>query len=268
MKQANFTFLFLTFLVAGTLLSSCKSKKVAMDSGEKALDEELAAILDSSEYYSLKPENVSFKSSAKIERGEKTNRITLYVRIKPDSVVWVSARAMGMEISRLLASRDSVFIVNKAQKEYYRGGYEGLNKKTGVSFSFAELQGVFLANPLWPENKSVLEILNKEDNYLVGNTNPAEEVNNNKLVVNTMVNPKNYRITKLMINDVNKNRSATVEYSNFELHEEEYIIPTQAKIFLRSAQPASVELNYSKIKFNSSGLIYPFKFYDQYDPIP
>ena len=268
MKQITSFFLLLSIVVLSVGTTSCKSKKVAMDAKDADLDDRLAAVIDSSNHYSVTPQNITFKANAKVESDDRTNRMTLYIRIEHDSAVWVSARSMGMEVSRFMALKDSVFFVNKIEKTYYRGDFKGLNDKFGLSLSFYELQSMLLANPHWPENKKGLELVSEDDNYTVVNTNPEPLIKQNKPIVNAMINPKNYRVTKLMISDPPKNRGATVEYSDFELHDEQYIIPTEINIFVRSAKPATLEMSYSKIKINEDGLIFPFKFYDAYDPIP
>ncbi|MDR0790689.1 MAG: DUF4292 domain-containing protein [Bacteroidales bacterium] len=66
------------------------------------------------------------------------------VRLQKDSVIWVSLTGFGFEAARLLMTKDSVFAINKLQKEVLIGDYNTLEQHFGLPLSFAVAQKVLL----------------------------------------------------------------------------------------------------------------------------
>ena len=74
------------------------------------------------------------------------------IRVAKDSVIWVSVSpALGVEVLRCLITKDSVFVINKFQKEYYIYSHKQLTEKLKFDINFNLVQSVFLGNPPYAE---------------------------------------------------------------------------------------------------------------------
>ncbi|MDR1846884.1 MAG: DUF4292 domain-containing protein [Bacteroidales bacterium] len=66
------------------------------------------------------------------------------LRLQKDSVLWVSVTGFGFEVARLLMTQDSVFAVNKVEKEAVIGDYTAFERHFGMSLTFSIVQKVLL----------------------------------------------------------------------------------------------------------------------------
>lgn len=81
--------------------------------------------------------------SCKVSGSYKSIPINATVRIAYDSVVWVSASSLGIEGVRALCLTDSVFVINKLEKEYIACDYERITKFVGMPLSYNFVQSLF-----------------------------------------------------------------------------------------------------------------------------
>lgn len=118
------------------LLTSCSVKKTEKTQEEnknkKTIDQEV-----------MKPQKPFETFSCKVSGNYKGIPIVASVRISYDSVVWLSASSMGIEGVRVLCFMDSIFVINKLQKEYIATTYNKIFKYIGVPLSYNFVQSIF-----------------------------------------------------------------------------------------------------------------------------
>ncbi|MFM7106290.1 MAG: DUF4292 domain-containing protein [Flavobacteriales bacterium] len=89
------------------------------------------------------------KLDAEFNAGDESQSFKATVRIRKDSIIWVSiAPLLGIEMIRLLVTPDSLKYLSKIpdQKFYYFGGISELSEKTGADLSFDVLQNILFGN--------------------------------------------------------------------------------------------------------------------------
>src|SRR4051794_30697718 len=117
---------------------------------------------------------VSFKTFAakiKVEyedsKGKQPN-ITAYVRILKDSLIWISgyATVFNIEAFRVLINKDSVFVLDKINKEVKLRSMDYLQEVTDIPFDLGTLQNLFVGNPIFLED-SVISYKETESKILL-----------------------------------------------------------------------------------------------------
>lgn len=132
-------------LLCATLLFSCKAKK------EVAAGSALAP-LSAQEILERSARNRQFgelsaKVSISYRVGEQGQSFNARVRMKQDSIIWVSiAPLLGIEMVRAVITPDSLKLLDRFGKRYYLGRFDRLNELLGVNLDFAMLQALITGN--------------------------------------------------------------------------------------------------------------------------
>jgi len=83
----------------------------------------------------------------KLQTPDQTNRLYGAVKMHRDSAILLSLRApLGIELSRVLYTRDSVKMVNRQNKTVHISNYQNLSGLLPVEFDYATLQVIFSGN--------------------------------------------------------------------------------------------------------------------------
>ncbi len=178
------------------LLTSCSIKKT-----EKAQEYKNKKTIEHDIVKTQKP----FETfSCKVSGNYKGIPIVASVRISYDSVVWLSASSMGIEGVRALCLMDSIFIINKLQKEYIATTYNKVSKYVGIPLSYNFVQSVFFDTLQTQTFNSPnftgtikKEIVKVGDNYYLPNSIEIEAIFNQQKqniklkIKNHKINPQN-----------------------------------------------------------------------------
>lgn len=82
-------------------------------------------------------------------RSEKeVASLTAFVVNKKDSALFITLNKLGIEIARLLLTKDSVKFANHLSREYYWGTYTWLTKQIGMDINFYTVQALISAQDL------------------------------------------------------------------------------------------------------------------------
>jgi hypothetical protein len=126
-------------------LPSC-SKKIAVPEVTPA-----AAVLKIEEidfeYFSGKAK-INFKDDKK-EREVKAN-----IRIRKDSVIWMTFSVVGVQGGKALINRDSITVVSTIDKEYFVFTYDELSRRFNFPISYEVIQAAALGNLIRPRQAS------------------------------------------------------------------------------------------------------------------
>ena len=127
-------FTFITVIILLNGLISCRSTKklqTAISTKDSAIIHILPAETDSAKSVATVMENIkknhidfnTFLAKIKVDYTDSRGRqpdVNAFVRIKKDSLIWVSINAtfLNVEAFRILISKDSIRILNKLQKQF------------------------------------------------------------------------------------------------------------------------------------------------------
>ena len=235
-------------LVAFSFLTSCK-RNTSLFSGRK---EKLEIINPEFDY-------LSSKAKFKFDHNNKKVSATANFRIKKDSIIWVSVTpGLGLEVARMLISRDHVFVLDKVNKKYYEYEFEDLSEQYGFDFNFGLIQSVILGNLSQPYAN---ERINKTDDFF------AFQVKKGQYNFKNFVGTKSLKLEKVRVEDDSTENTISVNYDDFVMVDKE-IFPNKisAIIDYGSNTKPNTEINilYNKFVIEQIPLAFPFSVPSRY----
>ncbi|MBS1737464.1 MAG: DUF4292 domain-containing protein [Bacteroidetes bacterium] len=264
MNQHTFKIILCAFILTG--LFACKATKklqtaiikkdttqiatvpVSVDSISPAI-----ALLDSFKKHKIAFQNFSAKVKVQYEdRNGKQPDVNAFIRMKKDSIIWVSISAtfLNIEAFRILITADSIMILNKLDKTYESHPLEYLETVSQIPLTFSTLQDLLIGNPIYVGD-SILSF-KKTENYFFVST--IDSLFKNLLTIEA----GNFQLEKSKLDDrgVNQNRTADLYYSNYE-NTNNFAFPTFRQIMVAEKSSVNIFLNFKQYEFNKE-LSYPF----------
>ena len=190
----------------------------------------------------------TFSAKIKVDyqngKGNQPN-ITVYVRILKDSLIWVSgyATVFNIEAFRALINKDSVFVIDKINKQVQYRSIDYLQEVTEIPFDFRTLQNLLIGNPIFFED-SVVSYKETESRILLATLG--------KYFKNLLtIDRGNHFLvhSKLDDTDIARNRTADITYSNFE-NNNGINFSTYREITVSEKNKLDIQLNFKQWEFN------------------
>src|SRR6186713_905829 len=134
------------FLVALSLLAVACSKKVTPTIiGNPRAELNIEEI--DFEYFHGKAKMVL--RDANKEREVKAN-----IRLRKDSVIWMTFSVIGVQGGKALINQDSITIVSNVDKEYYVFEYSELSKRYNFEINYKVIEAAILGNLIMPRKET------------------------------------------------------------------------------------------------------------------
>lgn len=250
-------------------------------------------ILDECHRNEFVPDWCGMKLDAEFSAGEESQSFKATVRMRRDSIIWVSiAPLMGIEMIRLVVTPDSLKYLSKIpdQKFYYSGGISELSEKTGADLSFDVLQSILFGNAfglddddmrfrseIEAENylliskykRKVRKVVGKDDRKLESDSinvdfsdprvsKKIKRLSDDAIVISRYwVNGESFRIVKSVFDDIVHRRNFQIDYPSFEITDMGWS-PKQCIMRLNN-DSKSLEVKYEVDRI-STGKPYEFPF--------
>jgi hypothetical protein len=256
---------FATILMIG-LLASCKSTKTIQTAINKrdtvAVTEIKNPIEDSTfvinriieKIYNRRINFNTFSAKIKLDYTDpegKTKDATVFIRLNRDSVMWVSLTgALGVEGFRVLIKPDSVFVLDKLEKNITRRSTGYLQEITNLPLDFAALQDIIVGNPVYFSNNIVSY---KADASSVTALSVGDYFKH-LLNLDTLNNTIGY--SKIDDINVSRNRTCFITYSNYT-PAQGTTFSTNREITVTEKTSLNVKLEYKQFAFDEK-LTFPF----------
>lgn len=171
------------------------------------------------------------------------------IRMKKDSVIWVSVQpGLGIEAARVMLTQDSVYIVNRLQKEYVAADYAFLRNKLHVDVSFELLQAILVGNYQSQGTEKAMD---------EGDMQHVQQLRQN-LTFDYFIGSLNSKLQLLNVQDNNTGNTITVKYDGFEdIGQVPFAHDLAAKV-LQKGQTSDFTLSHSRITVSDEALSFPF----------
>ena len=244
MNNGRLLFWALSFVL---LISSCKKNNVPLaSSGTESPTNQTRNL--SFQYFSAKG-----RMQIEEEDGKVTSGVT--VRMHRDSVIWISVvPGFGIEAARVKITPDSVYMVNRLQRNYFAGDYTLIKDKFKVDVNFKLVQAILLGNYLPSATGEEKRIAQTPLQHL------RQEQEN--LLIDQFLDASTSKLRKLTIKDQKTKNSINVDYSMFEqVNEQPFaknsLIVVQQNQGEKSAG-AILSIEYNKVNLDEEVLAFPF----------
>ena len=189
------------------------------------------------------------------ERDVKAN-----IRVRKDSVIWMTFSVIGVQGGKALINKDSITIVSNVDKEFYVFEYAELSKRYNFNINFNVIQSAMLGNLIEPRTD--------QDQIVQDNSFFMLKQNANTISVLNYVNSASMKIEKVEMKEPNTNNSLVLNYSNFQ--------PLGNKLFpyngtislfyktLAGILNTTVIFEYNKVEVGDKELKFPFNIPKRY----
>ena len=196
----------------------------------------------------------TFSAKVKVDyRGSdgKSYDFNAFVRIRKDSVIWVSVNAaLGIEAFRVIITPDSAKVLNKLDKVAQLRSVNYLQEVTQLPFDFYQLQDLIIGNPIYLDSNIVSFKKDEEYISLMSNGHPFKHY--------ITVGGTDYLINSSKLDDaeVGRSRTAVLNYGEYETRGN-IKFATKRKISLAEKNKLDITLEFKQFNFNEN-LNYPF----------
>ena len=219
---------------------------------------------------------VSAKANVESLVDEKEESFDIKVSIRKDSAMLVSIHyLLGLQIAKILITKDSVKFVNYIQKTYFKGDFNYINDLLSADLDFDLLQAVLFGNSedFQDEETKLKPAADRQNcHYLLsterkrrlrriqtGSTEPK-----NSLQTLTL-NPDNYKILKNEFIEPATNRIFIANYSKF-MQKDSVYAPYHVDIDIVAQKKANIKIDYVRIEKNTPQKL-SLNIPSKYDPI-
>ncbi|WP_201985900.1 DUF4292 domain-containing protein [Hymenobacter rubidus] len=196
------------------------------------------------------------KGKAQINMKGNKQSANIALRMRRDSIIWVTAGLVGIEGVRAVLTPDSVRVINKLEKTYFTGGYDYLSKLLNVPVTFAQMQALLLGDYL-PAPIGITPKIAVEEAGRQRVSYPLAGV-----LVERLLQAGTGRVQQLKVSDEATQRNLTVDYTDFKVLDEQPTVPFAHSTFIQAQQPAAgvvtAAINYSKVNVGRERLAFPF----------
>jgi len=201
-------------------------------------------------------------SKAKFKYTDGTNKISAVAnfRVKNDSLIWISVSpGLGIELARVLISRDKIQMIDKLKKEYYEFDYATLTKTYGFEMNYELIESVVLGNLLFiPEKRR--DVTSDEKHFSYSKLEGGFGVDH-------FVGVDSQKLEKLNAFDEVTNNSISVNYGSFGKIEDQIVpqsINAKIKFADEKKNDTKIEIEYNRMLLFKEPLKFPFHVSSKY----
>ncbi len=238
-------------LMMGLLLfASCKKEVLVFGSGDGKF-----AVEDFDFDY------LTSRAKFKYSNGKQKISATANFRIKKDSIIWVSiSPGLGVELARVMISKEGIQAIDKLKRDYYQYNYEKLSKIYGFNVTYELIESTAIGNLLYRPRKK--REISKSENYF--SFTKIEGVYG----VSQYIGTGSKKLEKLHAFDTTTNSSILVNYGDFQRIAGQ-VAPQSIQATINFAEKeekdaASIEIEYNRTTVREDPLRFPFHVSSKY----
>jgi len=195
-------------------------------------------------------------------RDEKKEReVKATIRIRKDSVIWMTFSVVGVQGGKALINKDSITIVSTVDKEYYVFDYAELSARFRFTINYEVIQAAMLGNLI---AKRI-----DEDKIIPESSFNILEQTRNTVLIRNFINAASTKLEKVEMKESDTNNSLNMNYTNFQPVGEK-IFPYNGVISLFYKTPGgilnnTIEFEYNKAEVGDKELKFPFNIPKKYE---
>lgn len=277
MSKLKLTYL-LSLIFITLILFSCKPQenkvKVKVKINHRSTKFLIAKLIEKEFQFNT----LSAKAGVVYDNGKKTSFKT-HLRVRKDSAIWMSITpVLGIEMARVLITKDTVKLMNRVDKTYFIGDFEYINKMFGADLDYQMLEALLTGNSLdFERNEKIRSSVDRKKNTYYISTEKKrkvrKEIKKDKPKIKQQsqalwLNPLSYKIEELLLSSPESKQSLTGKFSNYKEVEtaDNQLLPFTLFFKLTAKTPSSIEVEYSKLSTEKT-LSFPFKIPSKYEQI-
>lgn len=186
-----------------------------------------------------------FTGSARISAngGGFSQSASASIKMKKNSFIWMSVKKLGFEIARAKITSDSVFLIDRFNRQYMVNDLNFLSESYNLPANLQTLQAVILGNPVF-FTMNDLELNETEDSYELKNTGTKK---GRYLLTKTA-----FALKEMELIDTENKQNLKIDYKDYRALDTEHFFSYLRLLSLDSPDVGEmdIELNYQKIEID------------------
>jgi hypothetical protein len=200
------------------------------------------------------------KARMVLRDANKEREVKANIRVRRDSVIWMTFSVIGVQGGKALINKDSITIVSNVDKEYYVFEYAELSKRYNFTVNYDVIQAAMLGNLITPRSDAD-QITQEASMFILKQQAGTVSVAN-------YINAASHKIEKIELKENRNSNSLVLNYSNFQ--------PVGNKLFpyngtinlfyktLAGVLNTTVIFEYNKAEVGDKELKFPFNIPKRY----
>ncbi len=251
-KLTNSIFLVSALAFLLIALPSCKTTKIGKAKGKKTL------MMVEDQMQKQEFDADWFAGKIKVKFWEDDNKATTFnldVRMRKDSVIWLSAYpALGMkiEVGRALITPNSIEVMDKFNRQYYQEDFDYIRNYIEYPLDFQTLQALIYGQAIHSGNFTEIESVGEQ--YRISSEDCTLFLNSN-----------DFNLIQMLVEEKNSDRSIVANFEEYQTFEENSF-SNKRNYLMKAEKNYAFNLQFSKIKVNQP-MTFPFKVTSKYKKV-
>ncbi len=242
-------FLIITLFV---FLASCSGKRKLLKPDKIRKNPSPELIINHLLLNQLAPEGLEARANVKYEDEYQSASGTLLLKVRKDSLIWLSIRKFGFEGVRAQITKDSIYILDRLNREYAVWPLSYIKDQYHLPADYKALESVVLGNPFFiGDNRFALDNSDEADFKLFNGGNKG-------IGTELWVDKNNLWLNQLLYKDQDNTGRAL----NIKMKEYQPVSENQKFSYFRAINILSnttgwviMEIDFSKVEFQKPNRI-------------
>jgi hypothetical protein len=237
-SPAAFLLMCLLFLFVSSCGSSKKLNKE--DDLEKKKLEEIYQKIGERQ---LRSDWIDARAKIRYEDADMQVGATAYIRVKRDSVIWVSVRKLGFEVARILVQQDSVFVLDRLNNEYMKKPISAIKDYVELPANFQVIQSLLYGHPVF--------FSTQRPSITIVDRNFKLSVNTPELKSEYLID-EDYLLKSVDLFELRTGQSFAIRFDDYQIEEgnQNFSYIRLFKMDSPVSGQASLDVKFSKVEFN------------------
>lgn len=187
--------------------------------------------------------------------GNTAQQFNANIRVKKDSLIWMSLGVFGFEGARVLISPDSFRLANKLTNEYIVRDYSFIQSWILMPVNFEMLQQIIVGQKISIAEKAKLVAV--EDSCYV------LYLESEKLLEKIWVDTQNYTLKKILLKDKLLKQDMTITFDSYNSLNQKPFSYNRSIVIHRDATTMKLSMDITKARVDEE-LNFPFEVNEKY----
>jgi hypothetical protein len=249
----NFRSFFFSLAILLLVFPSCTSSRGILSTGKSA-----KTAMQTAKANNLKFRTLSIKGQARAQMPEQKFEIGINYKIDMahDSLIRIRVTKLGLEGARILITPDSIFVLDRLNKQARKYDLGIAQKFTGLQADFALIQAMLLG-----DTHPIPEQLQLKDRRIKPWVFQGEAAGT---LFSYKISPERLKLVGLEAINAEKSQHSELLYHAFESFDKQWMA-TEGEVKVKEPSQAGFSFKHNKVEINPSKVSFRFNIPNNYE---
>lgn len=192
---------------------------------------------------------------------KKEREVKAHIRVRKDSVIWMTFTVVGVQGGKALINKDSITIVSTVDREYYVFDYAEISKRFHFEVNYQVVEAAILGNLIQKKGETDI-ITNSGDYDIVAQAQGDVRIRNS-------VNRSTKKIEKVELIEPSSGNTLNISYSDFQpLGDRSFPYNNTINVMYKTINGVvnnTINVEFNKAEVGDKELKFPFNIPRKYD---